>query len=384
MTEPQIRALFEEIADGDQGPLRVDPRLAQRRGRARLRWKRACAAGTPVLAAAAAVVVALGVGAGTARHASGPAPAVSQAALKFAVTTTGISTLQVRDVATGAVVGKVNLPIEPGSQSTGDGRTYLGGVATPNGRTYVVALYRPDPCQSWLYQFGVNSRGQPTSVTPLRARPTIAGAELYGLAVSGNGQVLAFTSVSSGQGCIVRKAQPSRIGIMNIGTGHIKEWTVSNSNSVNGVSLSANGSLLLYSLQLGPSVARIIPASAPPGQAADRGRTVAQAAQFGGSQWISFAAISPDGSTVCFSVYPPGGGGPGRIYVADLATGHVRLVAGGATYPGLIASDPAVHQLLLHIPDGLARLDLSTGRLTDLPGWGAFTGPITSFGPITW
>jgi hypothetical protein len=171
---------------------------------------------------------------------------------------------------------------------------------------------------------------------------------------------------------------------MNIATGHLKEWTVPNSNSVNGVSLSANGGLLLYSLQLEPSVVRIIPASAPPGQAADRGRTVVRAAQFGGSQWISFAAISPDGSTITFSVYPPGGGGPGRIYVADLATGRARLVANGATYPGLIAGDPAVHQLLLHMPDGLARLDLSTGRLTYLPGSKASTEPITDIGPITW
>lgn len=382
MTESQLHALFNDIADGDPGPSRVDTRLAQRRGRARLRWRRACAGGTPVLAAAAAAVVALGVGAGTARHASGPASAAGQAAPKFAVAdSSGFSPLQVRDVATGAVVGQVNLPTEPGTraygQHTPDGRTYVGGVATRNGRTYVVALYRPDPCRSWLYQFGVNSRGQPTAVTPLRARPTIAGAELYDLAVSSNGHVLGFASASSGLGCVVPNAQPGHVGIMNIATGQMKEWTVPTSNSVEGVSLSASGSLLLYSLQLEPSVARIIPASARTGQAADRGRTVLRAAQYGGSHWISFAAISPDGSAVCFGVYPPGGGGPGKIYVADLATGHARLVASGATYPGLIASDPAVRQLLLHMPHGLARLDLSTGKLTYLSSWKTFIGPIT-------
>jgi hypothetical protein len=381
MTESQIHALFTEIADGDPGPMRVDTRLAQRRGRARLRWRRACAAGTPVLAAAAVAVVALGMGAGTARHRAGPAPAAVQEALKFAVAdSTGTSPLQVRDVATGAVVAQVNLPTEPGSQApmqgAHDGRTYVGDVATRNGRTYVVALYRRYPCQSWLYQFRVNSRGQPTAVTPLRARPTIAGAEVYDLAVSSNGQVLGYASASSGLGCFARKAQPDHVGIINIATGQMKQWTMPTSSAVNGVSLSANGGLLLYSLQLGPSVVRIIPASDPPGQAADRGRTVLRAAQFGPSQWISFAAISPDGSVVCFSVYPPGGGGPGRIYVDDLATGHLLRVASGATYPGLIARDPAVRQLLLHMPDGLARLDLSTGKLTYLPGWKGLIGPI--------
>jgi hypothetical protein len=51
-------------------------------------------------------------------------------------------------------------------------------------------------------------------------------------------------------------------------------------------------------------------------------------------------------------------------------------VASGATDPGLIASDPAVRQLLLYMPDGLARLDLSTGKLTYLPGWKGLIGPI--------
>ena len=59
MTESRVRALFNQIADGEAGPLRVDTQLAFRRGRARLRWRRACLAGAPVLAAAAAVVVAL-------------------------------------------------------------------------------------------------------------------------------------------------------------------------------------------------------------------------------------------------------------------------------------------------------------------------------------
>jgi hypothetical protein len=51
-------------------------------------------------------------------------------------------------------------------------------------------------------------------------------------------------------------------------------------------------------------------------------------------------------------------------------------VASGARYPGLIASDPAARQLLLHFPQGLAKLDLSTGKLTYLPGWKGLIGPV--------
>jgi hypothetical protein len=70
MAEPQIRALFAEIADREPASSRVDIQLARRRGRARLRWRRACVAGTSVLAAAA--VVALAVGVGLVRLGSGP------------------------------------------------------------------------------------------------------------------------------------------------------------------------------------------------------------------------------------------------------------------------------------------------------------------------
>ena len=41
MIESQVRALFAEIADGEPVPPRVDIPLARRRGRARLRWRRA-------------------------------------------------------------------------------------------------------------------------------------------------------------------------------------------------------------------------------------------------------------------------------------------------------------------------------------------------------
>jgi hypothetical protein len=53
MIESQVRALFNQIADAEPGPSRVDIQLARRGGRARLRWRRACVAGTSVLATAA-------------------------------------------------------------------------------------------------------------------------------------------------------------------------------------------------------------------------------------------------------------------------------------------------------------------------------------------
>jgi len=73
MIESQVRVLFNQMADGEAGPSRLDTQLALRRGRARLRWRRACLAGAPVLAAAA--IVALAVAAGPVRPGAGPAAA---------------------------------------------------------------------------------------------------------------------------------------------------------------------------------------------------------------------------------------------------------------------------------------------------------------------
>ena len=70
MSEPQIRALFTEIADREPARSQVDIQLARRRGRARLRRRRASVAGTSALAAAAVVVLAMGVG--PVRLGSGP------------------------------------------------------------------------------------------------------------------------------------------------------------------------------------------------------------------------------------------------------------------------------------------------------------------------
>jgi hypothetical protein len=62
MSEPQIRALFTEIADREPAHSQVDVQLARRRGRARLRRRRASVAGISALATAAVVILAMGVG----------------------------------------------------------------------------------------------------------------------------------------------------------------------------------------------------------------------------------------------------------------------------------------------------------------------------------
>jgi len=73
VTESQVRTLFNQIAEGEPGPPRVDTQLLLRRGRARLRWRRACLAGAPLLAAATTAAVILATAAGPFRVGPGPA-----------------------------------------------------------------------------------------------------------------------------------------------------------------------------------------------------------------------------------------------------------------------------------------------------------------------
>jgi hypothetical protein len=306
---------------------------------------------------------------------------VSTAEPKFLVTIAGGNSpaLQVRNVATGAFVAQVSLPdskLAPGE------RADPYAVATADGRHYLVAIYGNNPCRSWLYQFQLNDRGQPSAVTTFAALPTVS-AELSNLTISANGQMIGYSTLAR---CTGATQQPPYLAVTNVRTGQTTRWTAPG-NDANGaivsVSLTADGGELCYASQQSPSEVRVIPTTAAPGNAADRGRTVARAAQFGGSEWVLFAAITPDGKAVYFTTYPErfAGEWAGQVRELDLATGRSRIVYAPAGLPGAVTADPLVRHLLLQIvvkvkpslsppPPKLASLDLATGKITYLPnGW---------------
>ena len=85
MVESQVRALFSAIASSEPGASQVDTQLAHRRGRARLRWRRAGVAGAPVAAAVAVAAVVLAVGAAAPHRPTGPANTGPSAPRQFSV-----------------------------------------------------------------------------------------------------------------------------------------------------------------------------------------------------------------------------------------------------------------------------------------------------------
>lgn len=354
--------------------------------RRRRRWARwlaplAAAAAVAVIVIVAAVTVPRGPApaqpAATAKSTGTASPAPSMTptagpaagAPKFLIDdATGMPPLQVRNATTGALVARVALPkAYPG----GDSRTFIGAVATGNGRDYIVAEYA-NPCRSWLYQFRLDSAGHPSAVTPFAPLRTVP-SELYELGVSANGQMVGFTTTA----CQGAKAQPNYVGVIDLATGHTTRWTTPSRNSVDAVSLTADGKQLCYSLQLDASVARVIPTSAAPGIAAGIGRTVVRA---GAGRWVALAQISADGSEVYYADYTEatlGNDKPmtGQIRAMDLATGRSRLLytPKGNGGPGVMTFDSSARYLLMQVyqdvqhPARLLRLDLVTGKVAYLP-----------------
>ena len=269
----------------------------------------------------------------------------------------------VHDVATGAVVALVKVPEAPLIVPDLHTRRHyqIETLATADGRTYVVGLFRAIPCTSRLYQFTLSPRGKPGPLTPFAALPLIRGAGIGSMAFSASGREFAFSTVSGSPACSYRVTSV-HIGVVNLVTRTIRQW----SGASGQVSLDFSGKLLAYST--GREV-MALPTGAPPGPAARYSRTLIKAAPYSRTGGISFAAITPDGKRVCFSIYPErrDGPGPGQIRVAELGSNRSRLVASHAAYQGLIAADPRIRHLLLYIHNELVRLDLRSGKITPLP-----------------
>ncbi len=275
----------------------------------------------------------------------------------------GFSPLKVHDAATGSIVALVKVPKAPRIVPDPHTRKHfqIAALATPNGRTFVVGLYRAIPCTSRFYQFTLGPQGKPGRLTPFAPLPVIHGAGVGGMAFSANGHEFAFDTASGSPACSY-KVTSTHIGVVNLLTNKVTQWS-----GVGGpLSLTFNGQLLAYST--GRSVMEI-PTSSPSGSLARYSRKIISAAPYSRTGGIYFAAITPNGKRVVFSIYPQlaSGPGPGQIRIGAVGSNHSRLVASNLGYPGLVAADPLIRQLLVYKNGKLVRLVLSSGRITPMP-----------------
>ena len=163
MSESQIRALFAQIADAEPVPSRVDVQLARRRGRVRLRWRRACVAGGSVLAVAA--VTALAVGVGLVRPGPGPEATGPTAPRQFS-----------------PLVPYVSFGWLPAGESLGQGgirptESYM--AAGPQGEPeWTLGVYARGQCHLTGSAGGLSCPG--SSTLPIRQRaPDVAGHRAF-------------------------------------------------------------------------------------------------------------------------------------------------------------------------------------------------------------
>jgi RNA polymerase sigma factor (sigma-70 family) len=260
--------------------------------------------------------------------------------------------------------------------------TELRGVATGDGRTFVVAAARPGVCRTALYRFVLSPAGRPAAMTEFATVPGAIGLP-WSMAVAGNGRTIAY---SAQPGCPAgppsgRPAQHqdmAYLAVVNTTTGHTKRWPFVNRPGPGEVSLSADG----REVSLGD---RVLPTDAAEGSLASRGRLVARKGEFGHNTAIGSALLAPDGRSAYFSTFrvrshKPAGGWQLRVF--DLATGHTWLVH---SFPGTQSTmaaayaGPSGRYLLIEYDTRrgmgvtrLARLDVGSGQVTQLhASWAA-------------
>jgi hypothetical protein len=336
------------------------PALAETRPtrRRRLTIASLAAAAVAVVAAAAATIPAV---------LSHPAPPAARAHQRrqpqpgfFAALPGSGDAIQIRSAPTGRLVAAISPPAK--------GEFFSGvAVASANGRTLLVAVERDSggPCTTWLYTVQLTSAGQPSALEPARV-PSISGIlPDRAFTAASDGSAFAFADYCQGS---------SELEIARPRTGTSAVWSLTSGDQVDDISLSADGDTLSLS---GYEYAGTGP-GAKSGTSSVRLRPVTAVLQASAASTqldidghgivvrkLSKSALSPDGKTLYVCTQQ---GRADVLSAYDVATRALgRNVATWASSGCSFALDPAGQFALIDTSGGgLARLDISTGRLTVL------------------
>jgi hypothetical protein len=258
---------------------------------------------------------------------------------------------------------------------------YFVGVATGNGRTFVAAEARPSACQTALYRFVLAADGTPTALTRFAIVPGLVSTP-WDMAALGNGRTIVYDTTVCGQPRS-RKVLRAYLATVNTVTGQSKRWTFTEGPAIRNRNLPCGGDTSLSASERTIGFCdRVVPADAAPGPLALQGRIIAHNGEFGRTTDIGGMDIAPDGKTAYFGTFRVKHHKPAgrnwQLRVIDLATGQTSLIhnfPGTQGSPAAATPDPTGRYLLVEYDPHaggtrLARLDLKTGRLTQLnAGW---------------
>ncbi len=257
-------------------------------------------------------------------------------------------------------------------------------AATGNDRTFVVTVEYGSSCSTTtLYRLRLTASGGQGSLTPL-AIPKINGV-VTALAASADGRTIAYATAF----CDNSTDSPGAIGVVHTATGQTRQWPwrPNPGQTAGSVSITANGRTIEYAASpnkitgpgsgqtLPPRTIRLLPADAPPGNAAQRSRAAVTMSRVAPGEIFNSAAIAPDGRTLYFCTQrnpsqPSGGAMVLRGYdIATGATSRLHTFRPGGCLFGAAGNDLLVGYglgLQGHSPR-LARYDVSTGKSAPVP-----------------
>jgi hypothetical protein len=265
--------------------------------------------------------------------------------------------LSVRSAITGAAVATLAPPA---------GR-FFGPAATGDGVSYIVAAAKAGACGTWLYRFTISRTGQPSRLTPYWA--SYVSESIEDLALSRNGRTLAFSALTCarGPGGARQVAGRAELGLLTSKVTSKTSYTTTVTYSpvprgevVNSLSLTADGRQLEFSTDLtrrSPSDIYVVSTKDAEAGHGQRGWVLLNAARFGASAAISDSVMTPDGSTVYFSLYQTGRAFNARwaLRAVDVATGRSRLITEKPGYGVHIVASPSARQLIAFVQTGRPR-----------------------------
>ena len=182
-------------------------------------------------------------------------------------------------------------------------------AATGNDRTFVVTVESGSSCgTTTLYRLRLTARGGQGSLAPL-AIPKISGV-VTALAASADGRTIAYATAF----CASSSDSPGAIGVVHTATGQTRQWPwrPNPGQTAGSVSITANGRTIEYAASpnkitgpdsgqtLPPRTIRLLPADAPPGNAAQRSRAAVTMSRVTPGEIFNSAAIAPAGRTLYF------------------------------------------------------------------------------------
>jgi hypothetical protein len=199
------------------------------------------------------------------------------------------------------------------------------------------------------------------------------------MAVPGNGRTIVYDTTGCAQP-LPREVLRGYLAMVNTATGQTKRWTFTEGRTIGSSHPLCYGDTWVSASERAITFCdRVVPADAAPGPLARRGRIVVHPNEFGRTTSDSgILDLARDGKTAYFATFRfqhnKPAGRDWQLRAVDLATGRTSLIrsfSGWQGSPAAATADPTGRYLLVEYDSrtggpGLARLDLKTGRLTQL------------------